>query len=182
MRQTRFRALCGACLVASFIVLAAGAVLYLSRSAALSPQAPVPARVVVERSLIWGAIVLAAAGFLLLERLLVDSPGRGWRRAGAWLYCLGGMLGVTAEMIALRTHASVHWMLVSYVVLGFLGQAAIGAGLARSKALSPSVGWFTVAWSLGWLAAVLVTSSLYIPALHHVVPLVIGGALLSQQG
>jgi hypothetical protein len=96
-------------------------------------------------------------------------------------YGIGGALWVSAEVIAIRTHASVHWMTESYIVLGFLGQAAVGAGLVRSKAMLPAVGWFAIAWCLGWLAAVLVSSSAYIPALHHVAPLVIGVAILSKR-
>jgi hypothetical protein len=154
-------------------------VLYLTRPTGL-PPIPVRPRRIVERSLIWTAIALAAAGFALLERLLGNRPGRGWRRAGAFLYGIGGALGISAEVITLRTHASPDWMLVSYVVLGFLGQAAVGAGIVRSKALATSLGWFAVAWSLGWLAAVLLNGSVYIPALHHVVPLAMGVALLSN--
>jgi hypothetical protein len=179
-QRPRLRTMCGGSLVGSFIALTAGALLYLSRPPLLL-QGPVPVRVIIERGLIWGAIAFAAVGFVLLERLLLDSPGRGWRRAGAWLYVIGGTLWVAAEIIALRTRSSFHWMFTSYIVLGFLGQAAVGAGIARSQALSPAVGWFAVAWSLGWLAAALVNSSVYIPALHHVVPLAIGATLLSQR-
>jgi len=47
--------------------------------------------------------------------------------------------------------------------------------------LAAWVGWAAIMWNLGWLAAGLITKlRLWIPMLHHLMPLVIGIALLSQ--
>jgi hypothetical protein len=134
-----------------------------------------------ERSFIMAAVVLTAIGFALLEGHLQTTEGRVLARAGATAYLFAGILGVAAEALDLtRKEQSFYPLVVIYVVLAFLAQAALGGSLLQSGLLAAWIGWLTILWNIAWLVALLLLArrDIYFPVLHHFMPLVIGIALL----
>jgi hypothetical protein len=71
-------------------------------------------------------------------------------------------------------------LIVIYVALAFLAQAAIGGALLQARLLGEWIGWATIIWNLAWLVvlALITRRDICFPILHHVMPLVIGIALL----
>jgi hypothetical protein len=134
-----------------------------------------------ERSLILTAIILTAIGFVLLEGQLQNSDGRILARMGATAYLFGGALGVVAEALSLSLeYEKLYALVVIYVAVAFLAQAAIGGAVLQSGVLAAWIGWATILWNLAWLIAlpVFTPRDIYFPVLHHVAPLLIGIALL----
>lgn len=175
-RMTSIPNLSGASLVGGFAVLVPGALLYLTRpDTGLSS-----ARLVTERALIMAAVVLTAVGFLLLKEHLAGTAARAWVLIGAYLYLFGAVLIVTAEALWLSGAEPGYALVVTYVVLALLAQAAVGLALVQSGTLPATVGWATVAWNLAWLIILPVTTpaEIYFPVLHHLMPLVIGSTLI----
>ena len=132
------------------------------------------------------AIVLTAIGFVLLERHLRNTDGHLLARTGATAYLFAGILVVAAESLILSTgfdEKQVHALFVIYVVLAFLAQAAIGGALLQSRLLARWIGWITILWNLAWLVVLVVITpeDIYFPILHHLMPLLIGGALLLRR-
>jgi hypothetical protein len=125
--------------------------------------------------------VLAAIGFVLLEEHLHTSDGRVLARIGATTYVFAGILGVVAEALGLSGWGrSLYPLIVVHVVLGFLGQAAIGGALRQARFLAPWIGWATIVWNLGWLVVLpmITPRDIYFPILHGLMPLLIGVPLL----
>ena len=60
--------------------------------------------------------------------------------------------------------------------------AAIGGGLRQADLLAPWIGWTTIVWNLGALMALVVLTphNVYYRLIHHVAPLLIGGALVRR--
>jgi hypothetical protein len=171
----------GAFLVCGFIAMLVGVLMFAGRGGVRRAPIPSQAYFVWERSFIMAAVVLTAIGLVLLEGRLADSSGQVLARVGATAYLFGGMLGVTAEALGLsQREQSLYALIVIYVVLAFLALAAIGGALLQAKLLPVWIGWLTIAWSLGWLIVLpLVTPrDIYFPVLHHMMPLLIGLALL----
>jgi hypothetical protein len=135
-----------------------------------------------ERSFILTAVVLTAVGFVLLEEHPELGDGRLLIRMGATVYLFAGVLSVLDETLELARTTPSYPLIVVSVVLAFLGQAALGGGLLRARLLTPWIGWATIVWNLAWLVALplLTPRDIYYPVLHHVMPLLIGGALLRQ--
>jgi hypothetical protein len=54
--------------------------------------------------------------------------------------------------------------------------------LLQSRMIPSWIGWTTLVWNIAWLVALPVVSptGIYFPVLHHVLPLVIGIALLTR--
>lgn len=173
--------LTGLVLVASFLVIIPAAWLYNTRDMGDAALLGSP-RVVLERGLFILAVVLTAIGLFLLSYALRASRGAAWLVVGALVYLMGGVLIVTAEVIGITTFviigASINRLQMAYVRLSFLGQAAIGFGLARSPDFSSPVGWLIVFWSLGLFVLAPMSGAFYQPWMHHVMPLVIGASLL----
>ena len=73
-------------------------------------------------------------------------------------------------------------LIVMCVVLAFLAQAAIGGALLQSRLLAAWIGWVTILWNLGWLVLLpgITPGDMYFPILHHLMPLLIGSALLRR--
>lgn len=175
----------GVFLVLAFLPMLAGVVMYVNRNfvpGEVSPGGPLSgeAYVVWERSFLMAAVVLTALGLMVLEGGLKGSGGEVLARVGAGAYLFAAVLLVTAEALGLGQGATnVYALFVIYVLLAFLAQAAIGGALLQSGPLPAWIGWTTVVWNLGWLVLLpLVTSGdIYFPVLHHLMPLIIGGAL-----
>jgi uncharacterized membrane protein YkvI len=87
---------------------------------------------------------------------------------------------VVAEAMPLPRDQPSYPLIVIYVGLAFISQAAVGGALLQSHMLPTWVGWITIVWNIGWLVALPMVSpdDLYYPILHHVMPLLIGIMLL----
>lgn len=170
----------GALMVFAVIPLAIGVFLFLSRNGVQGGAPRSPALFVWERGSILAAVVLTAIGLLLLEGTLHETNGRVLARLGASAYFFGAVLLVAAEAMQLPEGGASYPLIVIYVVLAFLGQAAIGGALLQSNVLPLWIGWTTIVWNLAWLVVLPVATpeDVYFPALHHLMPLLIGLPLL----
>lgn len=177
----------GTALILSFAALFVGALMYWMRGGIRGGAPPTHVYFVWERSFIIAAVVLTALGLALLESLLQNSAGGVLARVGAIAYLFGGVLVVAAEASSLNqglhgNSSEQNWTPATiYVVLALLAQAAIGGSLLQTGLLPPWIGWATVVWNIGWLLAYLIKrGDIYIPFVHHVMPLVIGIALVTH--
>ncbi len=173
----------GLSLVLSFLANLAGVVMFSIRGGASGGTPPSSTYYLWERGLFMAAIVLAAIGFVLLEGHLHTTAGHVLGRTGATAYVFGGILGVTAEALDLSGNGqNLYPLIVVYVILAFLAQAAIGGALRQSNLLVPWIGWATILWNLAWLLAlpVITPPDIYFPILHHLMPLLIGAPLLRR--
>ena len=176
-----FQRTAGALMVAAILPLALGVILFLNRNGIGGGAPPSQALFVWERSFIMAAVVLTAIGLMLLDGYLQNSDGRTLVRVGAITYLIAGTLLVAAEAFGLsQGEKNVYALIVIYVVLSFLAQAAIGGALLQSKLLPAWIGWMTIVWNLAWLVVLPITtpSDMYFPVLHHLMPLLIGTPLL----
>jgi hypothetical protein len=154
-------------LVLSFLASMAGAEMFTRRDAVSGKPAPSFASFALERGLFVGAAVIAALGLAALAVIL------GVARRDARL---------PARLAAATYAVATVALVVAYVVLAFLAQAAFGIILLRTRFLSAWVGGAAIVWNLGWLVALPLVSphDLYFPILHHPIPLVVGIALLRR--
>lgn len=173
-----FQRTAGALLVASILPLALGLQLFRRRNGIQGIALQSTAVLVWERGSFLAAVVLTALGFVLLEAALHETNGRVMARLGVRAYFLGAVLLAVAEVI--RLGQASYRLIVVYVVLALLSQAAIGAALLKSNLLPAWVGWMTIAWNLILLIVlpVVTPGDLYYPIAHHPMPLLIGIALL----
>lgn len=172
----------GGFLVVGFLLMLAGALLYVTRPDIGAAERISTTRFVLERGLLMAAVIVTAIGLLLLEEYLRDTGGHPLVRIGAIAYFFGGVLIVASEAILLSLGENIYSLDVVYVALALLGQAAIGAGLTQSTPLPTSIGWVTLAWSLVWLIILPIATpgEMYFPGLHHLMPLIIGIACWSK--
>jgi len=180
-RFWRIERAAGTLLVLGFVANFAGVLLFNMRGGISGGAPPSPAYYMWERGFLMAAIVLTAIGFGLLDGYLHNTDGQVLARAGATAYLFAGTLGVAAEGLELsRTGPYLYPLSVIYVVLAFLAQAAIGGALRQSRLLAVWIGWATILWNLAWLAVLLVITrdDIYFPILHHLMPLLLGSALL----
>jgi len=99
---------------------------------------------------------------------------------GASAYFFGAVLLVAAEAMRLPEGQASYPLIVVYVVLAFLGQAAIGGALLQSNLLPAWIGWTTVVWNVALLVIlpIVTPGDIYFPVQHHLMPLLIGISLL----
>jgi hypothetical protein len=175
-----FQRAAGALMVAAVVPLALGVFLFLSRNGVQGGAPRSPAIFVWERGSILTAVILTAAGLMLLEGLLHETNGRVLARLGTGVYFFGAVLLVAAEAMQLLEGQSSYPLIVLYVVLAFLGQAAVGGALLQSDLLPSWIGWTTIAWNIGLLVILLIITpgDIYFPVAHHLMPLLIGILLL----
>ena len=136
---------------------------------------------VFERSSIMSGVIIIAIGFMLLEGAFQTTDGRVLANIGATAYFFGGVLLVAAEALMLtRGYEKVYSLVVIYVVMAFLAQAAIGGAVIQSGLLAAWIGWATILWNIAWLVVLSLISrrDMYFPILHYLMPLVMGIALL----
>ena len=173
----------GFALVLGNVAVLPGLLMFWFRGGERGGAPPSPAYFVWERSFILAAVVLTAVGFVLLEGHLQTSAGHVLARTGATAYMFAGILVVAAEALSpILGYDKLYRLIVIYVVVAFLAQAAIGGALLQSGVLAAWIGWATILWNLVWLVVlpVITPRDIYFPVLHHVMPLVIGIALLSK--
>lgn len=171
----------GFALVLSTAVQFPGLLMFWIRGGQRGGLPPTPAYYAAERGLILAAIILSTLGFALFEGQLQNTGGQGLARIGVTAYLIAGAVGVTAEALNLaRSGQGLYPLIVVYVVLAFLAQAAIGGSLLQSEAAAPWIGWATIIWNGVWLVVLPLATprDIYFPVLHQVAPLVIGIALL----
>ncbi len=140
-----------------------------------------PGHLVWERSFIMAGVVLKVIGFVLLASALQNTDGRVWGLIGATGFLFGGILLVAAEAQSLTFgYEKLYPLIVVFVVMAFLAQAAIGGAWLQGGLPAAWIGWATIVWNLAWLIALAIFSrrDLYYPVLHGVMPLVMGIALL----
>ncbi len=174
----------GFSLVLGFVANLAGVLMFFIRGGTGGGTPPSHTYFVWERSFLMAAVILTAIGFVLLEGHFHNTNGRVLARTGATAYLFAGFLLVAAEGLSLspgfenRRFA----LFAIYVVLAFLAQAAIGGALLQSGLLATWIGWVTILWNLGWLVVlpVITPEDIYFPILHHLMPLLIGSALLRR--
>jgi hypothetical protein len=101
-------------------------------------------------------------------------------RLGIYGYAFAALFAVVYEMTGLINGHSAYALIVIYVVLAFFAQAAMGAALLATGFLPAWIGWLAIGWNAIWLILLPVFSprDIYIPVLHHFVPLCIGVLLL----
>ena len=89
---------------------------------------------------------------------------------------------VVGEALPLPRDAPSYPLIVSYVVLALLSQAALGAAILQANFLPRWVGWTVIIWNIGWLIILPIASpdDLYYPLLHHMMPLLLGFMLLRR--
>lgn len=182
-RFWRMERAAGLFLVLGFVTNIAGVAMFQARDGANGGAPPSLAYYRWERGLFMAAIVLTAIGFVLLEEYLRTSDGRVLARIGATTYVFAGIVGIAAEALDLSgTGQSFYPLIVVYVVLAFLGQAAIGGALRQARLLAAWIGWATVVWNLAWLVVLPVVTphDIYFPILHGLMPLLIGAPLLRR--
>ena len=171
----------GLVLILGSVVLFPGVMMFWIRGGHRGGAPQSQAHFVWERSFIMAAVVLTAIGFMLLEAPLQITDGRVLARMGATAYLFAGILGVAAEALDLtRKDQSFYPLVVVYVILAFLAQAAIGGSLVQSCLLAAWIGWIAILWNLAWLVVlpVITRRDIYFPLLHHFIPLLLGIALL----
>jgi hypothetical protein len=174
----------GFVLVLSNVALLPGLIMFWIRDGHRGGPPPSPAYFMWERSFIMAAVVLTAIGFVLLEGYLQDADGHILARMGATAYMFVGVLVVTAEALSLSLgYKNLYPLIVTYVVVAFLAQAALGGAVLQSGLLAAWIGWVTIIWNLVWLVVLLIATphDIYYPALHHAAPLIIGIALLVRR-
>jgi hypothetical protein len=171
----------GILLILSSVLMFAGVMLWTGRNLWAWPLAEAANYLRWERGLLIAAIVAVVLGLVLLEGLLRAAGDPVWARLGLAVYLVGAVLGIVAEAYHIKD-TSFYTLVIVYVVLAFLGQAAFGVSLLNTGLLSGWIGWATIVWNLGLLAALLVLSpaDIYYPFAHHLMPLLIGIALLSK--
>lgn len=171
----------GLVLVLGFAANLAGVTMFWIRGGQSGGQPPTSSYFVWERSFILAAVAITAIGFVLLAGALQSTGGRILALVGATAYLFGGVLLVSAEALSPTLgYDKLYSLIVIYVVMAFLAQAAIGGALLQSGLIAGWIGWATILWNIAWLVALPVLSprDIYFPVLHHVIPLVIGIALL----
>jgi hypothetical protein len=174
----------GSFLVLGFGANLAGVLMFLIRGGLGGGTLPSHTFFVWERSFLMAAVVLTAIGFVMLEGRFYNTDGRVLGRTGATAYLFAGFVLVAAEGLSLSPGFENRGfaLFAIYVVLAFLGQAVIGGALLQSGLLAAWIGWATILWNLAWLVVlpVITPGDIYFPILHHLMPLLIGGALLRR--
>jgi hypothetical protein len=179
-----YRWLSGLSLVLAFVTMMLGVLMFLSRVGAGGVRLNIHAPIVLERSLLMAAVVLTAIGFILLENVLSQSAVHGLARIGATLYLIATPILLTSEAIELAPGRGIYYLYVIYVVLALLAHAVIGFALFHTTDVPMWIGALTFLWGLGWLIALPIVSprDMYYPILQHLMPLIIGIALLTTKG
>lgn len=170
-------------LVLCFVVFTVGGMLFTGRAFLKWKIDGTSSHWLWERGLVIAAVLTTVFGLALLEDMLRAAGEPLLSRLGMVAYLLGAAVVVVAETAYLGKRDWIYPQIVLYVVLAFLAQAAFGASLLQTGLVAGWAGWATLLWNLGWLLVMLIVRprDLYYPVLHHVAPLLIGIALLTQR-
>jgi hypothetical protein len=129
------------------------------------------------------AILVAALGLVLLERLLEAAGDKILAPSGMVIFLIGTVLVIVAETFSISRQEQIYALIAVFVVLIFLGQAAFGGSILRARLLPGWVGWVTVIWNLAWLVILPIArpQDMYYPWLFYLAPLIIGISLLGRR-
>lgn len=174
----------GTLLGLSFVVCAVGVVMFTARNGTAGQPAPSFVYFALERGFFMGAVVITALGLAALAAIVGEAHGEALvpARLAAATYAIATVVLLIGEARGLRSERSPYALIVTYVVLAFLAQAAFGAILIRTGFLPAWVGWAAVVWNIGWLVVlpIITPGDIYFPVLHHPIPLLVGMALLRR--
>ncbi len=167
-------------LILSGAVFLPGGLLYTGRAIWKWPTAQSQSYLNWERGFIMAAILVAALGFVLLERLLEAARDGILAPIGMVIFLIGTGLVFVAETATISRQEQVHALVVVFVALIFLGEAAFGGSILRTGLLPAWAGWATVIWNLAWLVILPIArpQDMYYPWLFYVAPELIGILLL----
>lgn len=173
----------GVVLVLAFVPLTLGIFLFMNRGGIQGGEPRSTALFALERGSLMAAVVLTALGLMMFEKLFAVSGGAAFARLGAITYLMAAVLLITAEAMALPRRDYSYPLIIVYVLLALLGQAAVGVGLIQSGLLSAWIGWATMAWNIAFLIVLPLATpkDMYYPFLHHLMPLLIGISLLLKK-
>jgi len=65
------------------------------------------------------------------------------------------------------------------VILLLLSEAVLGGAVTQVQLLPQWVGWVTIIWNIGWFILCVRAKDPYFPAIHYIMPLVVGIILFS---
>lgn len=169
-------------LILCFVVFTIGGVLFTGRVFLKWQIDETSSHLTWERGFVIGGVLATVLGLALLEDMLRAAGEPLLSRLGMTAYLFGAVVVVVAETAYLGKRDWLYPQVVLYVVLAFLAQAAFGASLLQTGLVAAWAGWATIGWNLGWLLIMLIVRprDIYYPVLHHVAPLLIGIALLTQ--
>lgn len=170
-------------LILCLIVFAFGGVLFAGRAFLNWQIGESSTHLIWERGFVIGGILFTALGLSLLEEMLHAAGDSYLSRLGLVTYLSGAVVALTAETAYVAKRDWIYTQIVLYVILAFLAQAAFGAAVLQTGLVAAWVGWVTILWNLVWLIGLLIFNprNMYFPVLHHVAPLIIGIALLTQR-
>lgn len=176
------RTLAASLLVLCFVVFTFGGVLYAGRAFLNWQIEETSSHLIWERGFVIGGILATVLGLALLEELLRAAGEPVLSRLGMVTYLVGAVVVIAAETAYLGKRDWLYPQIVLYVILAFLAQAAFGASLLQTGLVAGWAGWATLIWNIAWLLIMLIIRprDIYFPVLHHVAPLIIGIALLTQ--
>ena len=176
------RTIAASLLILSFIIFVFGGVLYAGRAMWNWQIEELSSYVIWERGFVITAVLATVLGLALLEDMLRATGDSFMARLGIVAYLLGAGVVLVAETAYVGKRDWIYPQIVLYVVIAFLAQAAFGVALLQTGLVAGWAGWATVIWNLAWLVVLLIFSprNVYFPVLHHVAPLIIGIALLTQ--
>jgi hypothetical protein len=174
----------GASLALSFFVFLVGGLLFAARNGMAGHPAPNFAYLALERGFVMAAAVIAALGLALLATTVgqVHATAILPVRVAAAVYAVGVILLLVGELRTLHSGRFPYALIVAYVVLAFLTQAAFGVILLRTGFLPAWIGWVALSWNIAWLILLLILTpgNIYFPVLHHMIPLIVGISLLRR--
>jgi hypothetical protein len=145
-----------------------------------------------------GAILTTRCGLVLLARLLTAAGDPGFAAVGLLAFALGTVLWVIilsarltvdpwagSELVANGAIPDVYtvvsrwngFMFILFTILAFGGTIAFGGAVLATTLLPHWLGWATILYSAAGLVILAITRD-SIPAMHHLMPLAFGIALL----
>jgi len=170
-------------LILSGIIFVPGGLLFTGRVILKWPSAQSQSYLYWERGLVMAAILVAALGLVMLERLLEAAGDGVLAPLGMAIFLIGTVLALAAEAFGLSHQTYEYAPIVVFVILAFLGEATFGASILRSGLLPAWVGWVTIVWNLAWLIILPIArpQDMYYPWLFYVAPELIGILLLIRR-
>jgi hypothetical protein len=152
-------------------------------------------------------IVGTSLGLVMLEALLRAVGDRVLARLGVTAFLFGAVLTIAARArevsvtlwaaqqtamgapipaLLAPTGDWANAMTAIYTALAFASIAGFGASILMTGLIARWIGWAAVGWGIGWGLVFVIewvtTGGFDFPVLHHVIPFVIGVALLRNSG
>jgi hypothetical protein len=168
--------------VFAFVPVLAGGVMFTGRKQLGWAAAQSRRWLVAERSLWIAGFVVLTAGLGLFAELLTAEGEHILSRLALTAFLFGALVIVIAEAYALDTQSWASYMVRLSVILMLVAQAAFGGSVLRLHWLPQWIGWATIIWNVGGLVLLARAKDPYFPAVHFIMPLIIGAALITLAG